>query len=94
MKSSDLVVLRTLTTGTSFRVKGIDGSSLASHPTTWSAGKSSSMKNFSFPSFDWLIFLAVKIPDLVTNSTVSCFTRTDVNRKWAAASVAWPQRST
>lgn len=90
--SSDAVVLRTLTTGMPFRVRGMDGSSLASHPTTWSAGKSSSMKNFTSPSFDTnfdlLIFFAVRRPDFVTNLTVSCSTRTDVNRKWAAASVA------
>jgi hypothetical protein len=83
--SSDAVDLRTLTTDTPFRVRGMDGSSLAPHPTTWSSGKFSSMKNFIIPSFepkfDLHILLAIRRPDFVTNSTVSCSRRTDVKRK-------------
>ena len=39
-------------------------------------------------------FLAVKIPDSVTNSIMLEFTEPDENNACAAANVAWPQSST
>uniref|UniRef100_A0A0A9H8M0 Uncharacterized protein n=1 Tax=Arundo donax TaxID=35708 RepID=A0A0A9H8M0_ARUDO len=81
------------------RVSGMEGSSAGWHSTRSIMGKSSSMNSFPSPDTPGLsgarTFLAVRIPDLVANSTtVSCSERTEVKRKCAEASVACPQSST
>ena len=99
MRSPAVADLWTLTTEAPFRVSGMDGSSAGWQSTRSIMGKSSSMNSFPSPETAALAgaatFLAVRTPDLVANSTrVSCSARTDVKRKWAEASVAWPQSST
>jgi hypothetical protein len=96
MRSEQAVVFITLTIGTPLRVRGMNGNSLESHPTTGSAGKSSSMvKLSSFSrSFGLVIFRATRSPDFETNSTVSYSARSDMNKKYAVANVACPQSGT
>ena len=57
---------------------------------------SSSMNRFPSPETPVAAgtFLAMKTPDLVTNSMAAlCSARTNLKRKCTEASVAWPQRS-
>ena len=103
-RSSEEVVIFISCKAAPFTALEIDETSSGLKSVNGTVGKSNSMKKPSCVSPFWIskpfdvlisvIFLAVRIPDSVTNSIVLEFTKPDVNSACAAANVAWPQSLT